>query len=450
MSEKGKRDIKKDSSKVLNLIVSPLEQFTKLETFEGILLLISTIMALLWANSQWSGSYESLWGIELSVGVGTASISKSLLHWINDGLMVVFFFVVGMEIKREIFVGELSAIKKASLPVIAAFGGMVIPALIYFTINLGTSGIRGWGIPMATDIAFSLGVLALLGKRIPAQLRVFLMAFAIADDIGAVIVIAVFYASAIAWYYLLIASVILAILIVSNWAGVRSLATYAFLGVLLWLAFLHSGIHATVAGVLLAFTVPASSRLDKPDFLKNSRAILAQLEGKTEIGGNYEDTRETTVRALAQLAEDFETPARRFERGLHPWVSYLIVPLFALSNAGAKFEEGFTSLLHSSVAVGAFLGLLVGKQIGITLFSWIAVKTRLAAIPTNVTWRQIYGVSWLGGIGFTMSLFITGLAFDPGLLADLSKSGIYAASVIAAIGGLWILKRSSTFSVKLK
>jgi NhaA family Na+:H+ antiporter len=366
--------------------------------------------------------------------------------------MVIFFFVVGMEIKREVLVGELSTVKKAALPVIAAVGGMIVPALIYSLVNKGTAAAHGWGIPMATDIAFSLGVLALLGRRIPVELKIFLMAFAIADDIGAVIVIALFYASGIIWSHLLAAAFILFLLIGSNWIGIRSIPVYAVLGFLLWIAFLDSGIHATVAGVVLAMTIPARSKLDTRRFLEKARAILAQLDRRKQDQSitTPEENRQATLRALEQTAEDFEAPTQRFERVLHPWVSFFIVPLFALSNAGVRFEEGIGSLVQNTVSVGVFLGLVFGKQIGITLFSFLAVKAGLASLPSSVTWRQIYGVSWLGGIGFTMSLFITGLAFVPGMLTDLSKTSIYAASVIAAVGGLWILRRNGTFPGKIR
>jgi NhaA family Na+:H+ antiporter len=438
-------------SQVLRLVISQFQRFVKLESSEGILLLICTVIALLWANSVWSDSYQHVWHTELSIGFGEVSTSRSLVHWINDGLMVIFFFVVGMEIKRQIVIGELSSLKKASLPVIAALGGMLVPAIMYGMVNKGSAGAGGWGIPMATDIAFSLGILALLGKRIPLQLKVFLMAFAIADDIGAVIVIALFYASGIAWTHLLTAGFILLLLIASNKLGIRSVSVYAILGFLLWMAFLDSGIHATVAGVLLAMTIPSRSNLDTRSFLAKTRSILAALEDGTrdEAAPNLEENQQATIRALEQAAEDLEAPTQRFEHALHPWVSYFIVPLFALANAGVRFDQGIISVLQSTVALGIVLGLVVGKQIGITLFAWIAVKTGLAAMPAHVTWRQIYGVSWLGGIGFTMSLFITGLAFVPGPLTDLSKTGIYIASIIAGAGGLWILKRNSTLRRKV-
>lgn len=434
---------KKPRVPVLKLVVSQFQRFTQFETSEGILLLVCAVIALIWVNSAWGESYDHFWHTELSFAVPGASVTRSLLHWINDGLMVLFFLVVGMEIKREILIGELSSVKKASLPVIAAVGGMVMPAIIYVLLNKGTEGAPGWGIPMATDIAFSLGVLTLLGKRIPLQLKVFLMAFAIADDIGAVIVIAVFYATAFSWIHLFSAGVILAVLIAANRAGIRSLPVYVFLGVLLWMSFLDSGIHATVAGVLLAFTIPARSKLDKRTFLEHARAILTELEGKSEDQGesSAEENRQAAVRALAQEAEDFEVPARRLEHALHPWVSYCIIPLFALANAGVRFDVSVATIATNPVTLGVFLGLILGKQLGITLFSWAGVRLKMASLPSSVTWMQIYGVAWLGGIGFTMSIFITNLAFPAGELSELSKTGIYVASVVAGAGGLWILRR---------
>lgn len=395
----------------LSRVASIVQEFSHLEATAGVLLLGCTIIALVWANSSWSASYFSLWETTVSVSFGRAAVAKSVLHWVNDGLMVIFFLVVGLEIKRELLTGELSTLKKASLPVVAALGGMIVPALIYTGFNKGLEGAGGWGIPMATDIAFSLGVLTLLGKRIPLQLKVFLMAFAIADDLGAVVVIALFYATNISWIHLFAAGVILLLLVAVNRAGIRSLVAYIVPGVLLWIAFLDSGIHATVAGVLLAMTIPAFPRQE-------------------------------ALHALPHGAAESETPARRLEHALHPWVSYLIVPLFALANSGVRFQADVASVAASPVVVGVFLGLVIGKQIGITVFAWLAVQLRIATLPASVSWRQVYGVAWLGGIGFTMSIFVTNLAFGEGSIADLAKTGIYVASVVAAVGGLWILRRN--------
>jgi len=364
--------------------------------------------------------------------------------------MSVFFFVVGLEIKREILIGELSSFRKAMLPVVAAIGGMAIPALIYIGFTRGTPAVSGWGIPMATDIAFSLGVLTLLGRRVPIQLKIFLTAFAIVDDIGAVIVIAFFYASSIVWGHLAIAGVVVILLVCANWLGVRNFLLYAVLGVILWLAFLESGIHATVAGVLLAMTIPARSNLNKRGLLKKVHSILEQLEGDNPrpVTSDSQERDQSSVRDIGQVNQDFKSPLQRFEHALHPWVIFAIMPLFAIANAGVRFEAGLSSLIMNSVPLGVFLGLVLGKQIGITLFSWVAVKRRIASLPSSVTWRDIYGVAWLGGIGFTMSLFIAGLAFGDGPLMSESKLGIYAASLVAGIGGLLILSRRAEPSAK--
>jgi Na+:H+ antiporter, NhaA family len=428
---------------VVQKVANPIQEFLKLQSASGILLFAFTVTAIVWSNSRWSQSYEELWHTTLSFGFGSIVVSKSLLHWINDGLMTVFFFVVGLEIKREILIGELSSLRKAMFPVAAAVGGMAIPALIYLGFTRDTPAASGWGIPMATDIAFSLGVLALLGKRIPIQLKVFLTAFAIVDDIGAVVVIALFYASTIVWSHLVIAGVILLLLMGANWFGVRHSLLYVVLGIFLWLAFLESGIHATVAGVFLAMAIPARSKLDKRGFLEKSRSILEQVEdgatGDESLG--RDGHHQASVRALGQVCEDCEAPVQRFEHALHPWVIFVIMPLFALANAGVRIEEGLGSLIADAVPLGVFLGLVLGKQIGITLFSWLAVKSRIATLPSSATWRDIYGIAWLGGIGFTMSLFIAGLAFGDSPLMGESKIGIYAASLIAGVGGLLILSR---------
>jgi NhaA family Na+:H+ antiporter len=438
----------KDVSSALRAVARPIQEFLRLESSSGILLFVFTALALMWANSAWAHSYDEIWHTEISIGIGSYAVSKSLLHWINDGLMALFFFVVGLEIKREMLIGELASLRKALLPVIAALGGMIMPALIYVVLNRGTERIAGWGIPMATDIAFSLGVLALLGGRIPIQLKVFLTAFAIVDDIGAVIVIAFFYASGFVWSHLLLAAILLLLLVAANWMGVRHPLVYAILGFLLWIAFLDSGIHGTVAGVLIAMTIPARSTLDRQEFLERSYGILRQLERGEKMEGSMaaEEGPQASVRALAELAEEVEAPTQRFEHALHPWVTFFIMPLFALANAGVTFEQGVGALVMNPAALGVFLGLVLGKQLGITLFSWTAVKIRIASLPTAVTWRHIYGVGWLGGIGFTMSLFIASLAFGPSPVLDASKLGIYAASVVSGLGGLWILRRKVVVS----
>jgi NhaA family Na+:H+ antiporter len=426
-------------------IVRPFQDFAHKQSSGGILLIIATLVALVWANSPWSESYAALWHTKLTVGIGDASISKDLTHWINDGLMAVFFFVVGLEIKREVLVGELSSVRNAALPVAAALGGAVVPAAIYLAFNVGTEGSAGWGIPMATDIAFALGVLALLGDRVPLALKVFLTALAIVDDIMAVLVIALFYTSEISWGALGVGALFLAALILANLIGVGRTVVYAVLGVGLWLCFLLSGVHATIAGVLLALTIPAISFINPGAFLERSRYVLDRFEQAGEKGENVlaNEERQAALHALNHAAYKLEPPLHELEHALHPWVVFAIMPIFALANAGVPLGGGIGEALTSPVAIGIVAGLLIGKQLGITLFAWLAVKSGLSVLPQGVTWRHVYGASWLAGIGFTMSLFITDLAFSDGSLVEAAKLGILAASLIAGAAG-WTLLRAST------
>ena len=424
-------------------LLFPLQAFLQREASSGILLLTATIIALLWANSLWSESYYSFWENRLTFGYGEYELSKPLLLWINDGLMAIFFFVVGLEIKREVLIGELASFRQAALPAAAAIGGMVFPALIYTAFNYNGAGSLGWGIPMATDIAFALGVLALLGKRVPVSLKVFLTAVAVVDDLGAVLIIAIFYTTDIAWLSLGIAAVFLLILIICNLLGVRNPIVYSALGIGLWLAFLQSGVHATVAGVLLAMTIPARARINDKEFVKQSRAILNDFE-KSDEGDEYlGSTQHAAVLTLEELAEHAGTPLQRLEHDLHPWVAYAIMPIFALANAGVALGGAFLSSITSPISLGVIFGLIIGKQIGITLFSWLVVKSKLAGLPEGVNWRHIYGVSWLAGIGFTMSLFISALAFGISPALETAKSGILLASLIAGIVGYLILRGAS-------
>ena len=356
-----------------------LKEFFKLEAASGIVLFACAVVALVWANSPLAASYHTLWQVSF--------VGLSLHHWMNDGLMAIFFLVVGLEIKREITQGELSSIQKASLPIAAALGGMVVPALIYIFFNQGTTGAAGWGIPMATDIAFAIGVLTLLGKRVPIALKLFLTAFAIVDDMGAVLVIALFYTAQISWLFLALGFAVLGALLILNRMGVLKSSIYLILGILIWFAFLKSGIHATVAGVLLAFVIPTQTGI-------------------------------------------------KLEHNLHPFVSFGIMPLFALANAGVSLSGG---TLFQPINLGIIAGLVIGKQVGITLFSWLAVRLGFAELPKGIRWVQIYATGWLGGIGFTMSLFIANLAFSEADLVDVAKLGILVASVLAGIAGAAIL-----------
>ncbi len=426
-------------------IVRPFQDFTHKQSSSGVLLIAATAIALVWANSPWGEGYAALWHTQITVGVGDASISKDLTHWINDGLMAVFFFVVGLEIKREVLVGEISSVRNAALPVAAALGGAVVPALIYLAINAGTEGSAGWGIPMATDIAFALGVLALLGDRAPVALKVFLTALAIVDDILAVLVIALFYTSEISWGALGVGGAFFAALVAANLIGVGRTIVYAVLGVGLWLCFLLSGVHATIAGVLLAFTVPAVSFINPGAFLERSRYVLDRFEKAGEKGENVlaNEERQAALHALNHAAYKLEPPLHELEHALHPWVVFAIMPIFALANAGVALGGGIGDALTSPVALGVVAGLLIGKQLGITLFAWLAVKSGLSELPEGIGWRHVYGAGWLAGIGFTMSLFITDLAFSDASLVDAAKIGILAASVIAGVVGWTILRGAS-------
>jgi NhaA family Na+:H+ antiporter len=426
-------------------IVRPFQDFADKQSSGGILLIAVTAVALVWANSPWGESYAALWHTKLTVGVGDASISKDLTHWINDGLMAVFFLVVGLEIKREVLVGELSSVRGAALPIAAALGGAMVPAAIYLAINAGAEGSAGWGIPMATDIAFALGVLALLGDKAPVAIKVFLTALAIVDDIVAVLVIALFYTSEISWGALGIGGIFLVALIVANLIGVGRTLVYALLGIGLWLCFLLSGVHATIAGVILALTVPAISFINPGAFLERSRYVLDRFEKAGAKGENVlsNEERQAALHALNHAAYKLEPPLHELEHTLHPWVVFAIMPLFALANAGVQLGGGIADALTSPVALGIVAGLVVGKQLGITLFAWLAVKSGVSQLPEGIRWRHVYGAGWLAGIGFTMSLFISDLAFSASRLVDAAKLGILVASLIAAVVG-WVILRGAS------
>jgi len=382
-------------------IIKPFEDFFKHEAAGGILLLLFAGIAVAWANSPLAAGYEQLLHYHITVGYGELVLSKTLLHWINDGLMAVFFFAVGMEIKRELAVGELQSVKKAALPIGAAIGGMVVPAAIYFFFNHGTANISGWGIPMATDIAFALGAISLLGnKKAPKGLAVFLTALAIVDDLGAIVVIAVFYTGQVSWIALLVALGIMAALILANKLKEESTVLFIVLGILLWLAVLKSGVHATIAGVLLGMTIPVRS--------------------KKEASGS--------------------PMLYRLEHALQPWVAFGILPAFALANAGVSVDFGrFGEALANPVSFGIIAGLFFGKQIGIFGVSYLMLRLKIAGLPRHVTLRQLYGASLLGGIGFTMSIFVTTLAFQDKHIVETAKISIIMASLLSAFAGLLVL-----------
>ncbi len=421
----------------IDVITSPFARFAKMEAAGGILLLLATAAALIWANSRWEHSYHQIWYTQATITLGQVSHSESRHEWVNDGLMSIFFFLVGLEIKREVLIGELSTFKQAAFPFMAAIGGSVVPALIYVAINKGGTGAHGWGIPMATDIAFALGVLALLGSRVPARLKVFVAALAIADDIFGVLVIALFYTQHISLLALGLAFVGVAVSFGANWLGIRNPVIYALIGVGVWAAVLNSGVHATIAGILLAFTIPARSSIDKAEFLRQSRGLLDQFEQNDP--NSYQAHH--AIHKLERKCEMIESPLHRIEHALQPWVAFVIMPIFAFANAGVHILGKTSATLAHPITLGVLLGLLLGKPIGITLFARLASVVGLGSRPTAVTWSQIFGASWLCGIGFTMSLFIAGLALGDGDSLDMAKIGTLAASIAAGcIGSILLLK----------
>jgi len=431
------------ATNVFENISQSFKDFLRNSTAGGIILLVCTLCALVWANSPYAHAYFELWETTVTLGAGSFSLSKTLHHWINDGLMVIFFFLVGLEIKREMLVGELASIRKAMLPILAAVGGMVGPALMYVLFNAGTPEISGWGVPMATDIAFALGVLALLGKRVPPSLKVFLAALAIVDDMGAVLVIALFYTSELSLIMLLIGGGIMLLLVIANKLNIRSTVVYIVLGIGLWYCFLKSGVHATVAGVLLAMMIPVTSKIDKQKFLQKSTLALKELENNQSTISENE-----LIHTVAVLSEDVQSPLHRFEHSLQPYVAFLIMPIFALANAGVQLQSNLFASLLTPVALGIGLGLIIGKQAGILLTTWIAVKANIAALPKGVTWKMVYGTSWLCAIGFTMALFIANLAFNEAHILDIAKISILTTSAVSGVIGYLLLKMSSKSSIE--
>ena len=429
----------------IDIFLKPVGDFIREETTGGILLLVATIIGLVWANSSWHESYEQFRHVPFAIGFGDLVISKDLHHWINDGLMAIFFFVIGLELKREFIGGELSTWQKAALPLAAGAGGMLIPALIFIFINKGTPYVDGWGIPMATDIAFVLGILALLGKRIPFSLKIFLTALAIADDLGAVLVIALFYTSDISLMNIGIGAAVLLVMIGANLLGVRSSAFYAIMGISgLWMAFLLSGVHATVAGVLAAFAIPARTKIDEERFVEKLRELTRDFR-KADPNDSPLITSEQ-LRIIGDLKEynaAAETPLQRIEHTLHPFVAFIVMPVFALANAGFPINTESLSFLLNPLTIGVFLGLVAGKFIGIAGMTRLMVGLGFAKLPENTTWRHIYGVALLGGVGFTMSLFITELAFADPQYAQQAKLGTLIASLVAGVGGYLLLRKNA-------
>lgn len=447
----GRYDGPWDVQSLLEEIEKPLgvqvrnlfSRFTRVQASSGILLMISTVLAFVLANSGAAQAVDDFWHTYLTFSFAEYSLSDNLLHWVNDGLMVLFFFVVGLEIKREITVGELASPRRAILPVMAAAGGMVVPAGIFWLINAGTEQINGWAIPVATDIAFTLGLLALLGRRVPISLKIFFTALAIVDDLGAVLVIALFYSGDILWAALGIGGLILLVLIALNWGGVRNPLPYAVLGIGLWLAFLQSGVHPTIAGVLLALTIPARTRVRAEAFMAQCIAVLGGVDTEEmqplEEDLQENDRRQAAAHTLEMIAERMQSPAQRLEHSLAPWASYLVLPVFALANAGVVLSGDLGSMLGTRLSLGIILGLVFGKSIGITAFTWLALKLGIAEMPRRVEWPQLFSATWLAGIGFTMSLFIAGSAFETGPFLDTAKLSILVASLLSGTIGFTLM-----------
>ncbi len=422
-------------------VLGLFQEFAHAQASSGIVLLACVIVALVWANSPLASSYFDLWHLHISVSLGDFHFDKPLEYWINDGLMAIFFFVVGLEIKREVVAGELASPRKAMLPIMAAIGGMVVPAAIFLFFNFGGPGQRGWGIPMATDIAFTLGVMAVLGSRVPTPIKVFLTALAIVDDIGAVLVIAIFYTSKISLEALGVAAIFVILLLAANRLGIRSTLVYILLGACgLWPAFIFSGVHPTVAGVIAAFTIPVRRRIDSEEFTNLSRVYIDEFEQASGEGDDVLANEEqvSLMRSIERTALGTQSPLQRFENTLHPWTVFGIMPLFALANAGVAIGADFTSMFAQPLAQGVALGLLVGKPLGIVLFSVVAVRLGLAVLPGNVRWAHVLGAGCLAGIGFTMSLFIANLALGGTDLLEAAKISILVGSLLASVLG-WLI-----------
>lgn len=424
---------------ITTVIQSSFQEFFSRSSSAGIVILISTAIAMLWVNSPFGASYFDVLHGEVMLEAFGSSLHFSIEHAVNDGLMVIFFLVVGLEIKREILVGELSTPRKALVPMIAALFGMIVPGSIYAVLNLGTPDIHGWGIPVATDIAFALGILALLGDRVPLALKVFLAALAIVDDLLAVLIIAVFYTSSLNFMALGAAAIVLVILYTGNRLGVQNVKYYVFFGVLLWIAVLYSGVHATIAGVLLALTIPADARLDAASFTSRARSLIDRISKKVETDEDMGEQLDQ-VHALEDMCEAVQSPLARMEHGLSGYVSFLIMPVFALANAGVRLDPSLLTELSSPVGLGIILGLFIGKQFGVSFAVWAAVKLGIAELPDKVSMKQIYGVGVLCGIGFTMALFVTNLAFPGSESLDIAKLSVLVGSAISAIIGSIMLR----------
>ncbi|MFL0352006.1 Na+/H+ antiporter NhaA [Xanthomarina sp. GH4-25] len=428
---------------IKKVFLTPFQKFVKIQSFSGILLLLTTIIALVWANSSFGNVYRELWQYDIGIVTDSFEFKKPLILWINDGLMAIFFFLIGLEIKRELLIGELNSMKKIAFPLVGALGGMLVPVIFFLVLNQNPETTKGWGIPMATDIAFSLAVLNVLGKRVPLSLKIFLTAFAIVDDIGAVLVIALFYSGTINISLLLVALGMLAVLYVFSFKGFYSKYMFFFFGTVIWFLFLNSGIHPTVAGILMAFSVPIRQKIDTTTFLiqlenvykdiKNASVLQKPILSKEQI---------RHIDDLEDWAAQFQSPLQKLEHNLHGWVAYFIIPIFALANAGVLIDS--SEYLDTALVTNIVICLVLGKGIGISSVVMLAKKIKLIEIPSDISFKQILGVSFLAGIGFTMAIFIASLAFasSPEFI-DSAKIGILIGSFISAVIGYLILRMDS-------
>jgi Na+:H+ antiporter, NhaA family len=420
-------------------LVRALQTFLETEVSGGILLLAAALVALIWANSPFADGYERLWRTELTLRVGPWTLAQDLRHWVNDGLMTLFFFVVGLEIKRELTVGELRDPRAAALPILAAVGGMLFPAALFLAVNPAGEAARGWGIPMATDIAFALGVVALVDRSIPSSLRLFLLALAIVDDIGAIVVIAIFYSDSIDLAALGAALALLSAILVLRHSGVHRIPVYVVLGMATWFAAFQAGIHPTVAGVALGLMTPAVP-IQRPARVSEEARRVAD---ETDDNPQPPDADAHHWLYLARLSRETLSPLGRLEHLLHPWTSYVIVPVFALANAGVGLSfEDLQASVGSRVWIGVVVGLVFGKVAGVALGSFLGVRMGIARLPAGATWRHLFGVAALAGIGFTVSLFITSLAFADPLHVAEAKVGILTGSLLAGVVGVTLLRRA--------
>lgn len=419
-----------------------LNNLVKNQSASGIAIFLAVLVAMIWANSPFGEVYQNFIHTEISLLVGEFALSESLLLWVNDGLMAIFFLQVGLELKREIIGGKLSSFRKAILPIGAAIGGMVVPAAIYLIFNFNAATEHGWGIPMATDIAFAIGVLSFFGDRVPIGLKVFLVALAIVDDLGAVLIIAIFYTSGISYIDLLHGVLFLLVLVGGNYIGVRKAWFYALIGIGgVWLAFFFSGVHPTIAGILTAFTIPGKVKIKEEDYLKNLQKLHLQFLEATPIKGNFISEKQLSIlEEIKQKSDDAETPLQKIEHHLAPIVGFFILPLFALVNTGIHIHGNLVEILSHPISLGIGFGLLVGKFTGILGVSWLLVKFKLAELQEGISWRHLSGVAMIAGIGFTMSLFITELAFQKEEYTFIAKLSILFASVLAGVIGAIILR----------